>query len=276
MTCPDLMTLSQFLDGELTNMEETPVHPHVDDCPDCRVRVGRLQRALRSARVAIPAPPTDLPSATADCLGPEQIAAYVQHVLPPAVVPTVAAHLEQCDACLGEVIGAARATLALDAGPDLVVPPALMARVAARFGAAEPEPERLSALVVRVARAGLALVERHVVAPIVAMDEIATPAMATRAGEETTPLSFRIRAPGGQIHATLMPQHEGVGLALTLFDAADLGFAGLRVFVRRQGRSIFSARSDAGGMLRIPRLEPGIYEISCPSMSTAFRLDLRA
>jgi hypothetical protein len=51
---------------------------------------------------------------------------------------------------------------------------------------------------------------------------------------------------------------------------------GQRVSLRQHTRAIFSARTDAAGEVRPPRLEPGVYEVTCPGIRTAFRLDLRA
>jgi hypothetical protein len=48
------------------------------------------------------------------------------------------------------------------------------------------------------------------------------------------------------------------------------------VSLRRHGRTIYSARTDAAGALEMPRIDPGVYEVSCPGIGTSFRLDLRA
>jgi hypothetical protein len=66
-----------------------------------------------------------------------------------------------------------------------------------------------------------------------------------------------------------------VGLTLTLTSEAGEALAGQRVFVRRQGRSIISARTDDAGELQVQRIETGVYEVSCPGIGTSFRLDLR-
>jgi hypothetical protein len=47
------------------------------------------------------------------------------------------------------------------------------------------------------------------------------------------------------------------------------------VHLRRQGRALYSARTDADGTLRLPGIERGVYEVACPGLATAFRLDLR-
>jgi len=67
----------------------------------------------------------------------------------------------------------------------------------------------------------------------------------------------------------------GIGLVLALEEASGERLADQRIFLRQRGRPIFSARTDAEGVLRTPGLERGVYEVSCPGISTSFRLDLR-
>ena len=49
-----------------------------------------------------------------------------------------------------------------------------------------------------------------------------------------------------------------------------------RVSLQRHGRAVFSARTDDDGQIALPALERGVYEVSCPGVSAAFRLDLRS
>jgi hypothetical protein len=72
-----------------------------------------------------------------------------------------------------------------------------------------------------------------------------------------------------------VPAGDAVGLVLALEEASGQRLADQRIFLRHHGRSIFSARTDAEGILRTPRLERGVYEVSCPGIGTSFRLDLR-
>jgi len=162
----------------------------------------------------------------------------------------------------------------LDAGPALEVPAALRARVASRWSA-QPSEESLTAVVIRIARAGLTLAERHLVAPILGVEEMAAASSAVRADEHADAVSFRILAPEAKIHATVVTEGNAVGLSLTLLGSDDDALGGQRVFLRRHGRSIYSARTDAAGALEMPRLEPGVYEVACPGIGTSFRLDLR-
>jgi hypothetical protein len=97
----------------------------------------------------------------------------------------VEAHLGECDGCLADALAMSRVTARLDAGPSLAVPATLRERVASRWASA-PVEESLTALVVRVARAGVALVERHVVAPILDVEALPLAAAATRAARPPT------------------------------------------------------------------------------------------
>jgi anti-sigma factor RsiW len=275
MSCPDLRVLSQLLDGELPPAETAAVRAHVDACTACPTRLGRLERALEGVREAASAPRADaLPAdALPGCLSPEVVAGWVTRTLPAREARGAETHLERCSRCLDEVLAAAHMMAVMDALPSRPVPATLKARVASRWGdAAEPSP---AGLVLRLTRAGLALVERHVVAPLLDIELLGVPAPAVRAGAGTDALSFHIRAAEAEIQATVVPAGETVALTLTLLrDGTPL--VGQRVSLRKHARAIYSARTDAAGEVRPPRLEPGVYEVSCPGIHTAFRLDLRA
>jgi anti-sigma factor RsiW len=272
VTCPELMLLSQLLDGELAPTEASSLRSHIGTCATCHERLVRLEQASAAWRTAIRArSPLAARRPSADCLAPDRLAGWAARVVAPDDVPSVEAHLERCDTCLDEAVGMSRTMARLDAGPTLPVPEGLRARVASRWAAAPAEPS-LTALVIRVARTGLALLERHVAAPVLEIQELVA---AVREGERHETVSFNIRAPDAQIRATVFADGAGVGLTLTLLGRADDALGGQRVFLRQHGRSIYSARTDAAGELTMPRMKPGVYEISCPGIGTSFRLDLR-
>lgn len=270
MTCPTPIALSQLADGELPTDEAVSVRTHLDDCPTCADLSARFAGATAALRQ--PLPPPAAPS-VAGCLTSSQIAGWVGRALPDDELATADAHLRTCAACLDEGISAARMLARLDAGPRAAVPATLQARVASRWAEPAAAPS-LSSVVVELARAGARFVERHLVAPILAIDELSA-AAAVRGEDTTEAVRFRICAPGAEIHAAVVPSGEVVGLTLTLVNDAGDALTGQRVFVRRQGRSVFSARTDDAGALRVQRIEPGVYEVSCPGIGTSFRLDLR-
>jgi hypothetical protein len=39
---------------------------------------------------------------------------------------------------------------------------------------------------------------------------------------------------------------------------------------------VFAAHTDEAGQIALPALERGVYEVSCPGVAAAFRLDLRS
>jgi anti-sigma factor RsiW len=274
MSCPDPPVLSQLLDGELAPSEATAIRLHVDGCPACRARLDGLERATAAARVAMagdragPGAPPDT-----GCVAPDRLAGWAARALPPDDLRSVELHLETCATCLEHAREMIRWMTKLDAGPTLAVPAALERRVASRWTDA-PQDESLTALVLGIARGGMTLLERQVVAPVLAIDELPA-AAAVRAGEPTETFSFRIRAPEAQIRATVFSEGGALGLTLTLLGSDEDALGGQRVFLRRHGRSIYSARTDAAGALTMPGMKPGVYEVSCPGIGTSFRLDLR-
>ncbi len=272
MSCPEPLLLSQLLDGEVAPDEAVPLRAHVDTCPRCQERMERLENAATVFRAGTGQPPALVRPPATDCPTPDRLAAWAARVSSPEELAVVDGHLERCDACLEDALGALRLASRLDAGPALAVPGALQARVASRWSAAADQP--LAALVIRVARAGVALLERHVVAPVLDIEDLSGAAPAVR-GARTETVSFRIRAPEAQICASVFAEGDAVGLTLTLLGNTDDALGGQRVFLRRNGRSIYSARTDAAGALTMPRIEPGVYEVSCPGIATRFRLDLR-
>jgi hypothetical protein len=119
-------------------------------------------------------------------------------------------------------------------------------------------------------------VGRHLVPPILGVEEFLLPAPAVRAPDQADGLGFVIRGPAAHIRATLVPAGEAVDLTLTVLDGTSAEvLAGVRVSLRQHGRTIFSARTDDAGVLRLPQLIPGVYEVACPGIHTIFRLDLR-
>jgi anti-sigma factor RsiW len=275
MTCPDPAVLSQLVDGELPAADAADARAHVADCIACRDRLVRLDAAAVAGRVLAGAASRTPAGASGDrCLGPEDLAAWAERTLSDVAFAAVETHLRACDACLAGALDAAQMTTRLDAMPALAVPEALKARVASRWSTAEADVVP-GGVVLRIARAGLALVERHVVAPLLDVDAWAVPAPAVRAEPDVAALGFRIRAPRAEIRATVMPEGGGVSVRLTLLGDAEQALGGQRVSLRRHGRAIYSARTDADGVVELPRLDPGVYEVSCPEIDTAFRLDLR-
>jgi hypothetical protein len=268
MSCLDLLTLSQLHDGEAPSAAAAD---HLAECVDCRARQAHLTAAAREAAWASATDVDASGTRGADCLSPELLSAWVARVLSGPALRAVDDHLESCTACLAEALSV-RATLArLDEGRRLTVPLSLQARVAQRWG----EPETFSTFVLRLGRRTLALVEQHLVEPLREVHETLLPAPALRAADTAEGLRFTLRAPAFEIEVTALPVDDAVALTLALRDAEGGILTGQRAFLRHHGRPMYSARSDADGSVRLPRIERGVYEVSCPGMGIAFRLDLR-
>jgi len=278
VSCPDLLALSQLLDDEFPAPVAAPLRTHAATCAPCTARITRLTAAVAAAKVAAERA-AEAPRAAArslpDCLSASQLAAWLDGTAPESERYEAAAHLDRCDVCLGEAVAAARVMTRLDATPPHRVPISLTARVASRWRATAPATPSLATLVVAVSRAGARLVEKHLVAPWLDIAEIAAPAAAFRAEDPASELRFQLLAADTRISATIFSAGDAVGLVLALEEASGQRLADQRIFLRQRGRPIFSARTDAEGILRTPGLERGVYEVSCPGINTSFRLDLR-
>lgn len=270
MTHPDLMTLSQLLDGELHPAE--PVEAHLASCPACAARVARVREAESAVRSAAGAAPPPA-AASPPCPTPSRLVAWLDPAAPAGERQALAGHLESCDACLGDALAAARLMGRLDAAPARPVPGPLLARVASRWPAAPPS---LTTVVVSIARRTARLLDRHLVAPVERLIELAAPAAALRAGAEVAALQFELRADRARIRTTVVPAGDAVDVTIVMAGEAGEPLPAHRVSLRRHGRALFSARTDTDGRIVLPALERGVYEVSCPAVATAFRLDLRA
>lgn len=266
----DLETLSQLHDDELAAAAAVAAHEHLGTCAACRARADRLAEIAAAVSTF---PPSALAARGDACLAPSAIAGWVARALDGAARRTTEAHLETCTACLAEALDAARTMARLAAAPRIAVPATLTARVASRW--AEPAPS-LTTLVLRLGQRAVALVERHLAAPFADLEAGTLAAPALRAVDTPEGLSFTLRAPAVAIEVTAVPVDDAVALTLTLRDALGATLPGQRTFLRHHGRPMYSARSDTDGSVRLPRIERGVYEVSCPGVGIAFRLDLRA
>ena len=188
MTHLDVMTLSQLLDGELEHA--APAEAHLASCPACGTRLARVRDASAAVRAAGNAAGPRAAAAAPPCPTPSRLVGWLDATTPASEREALGGHLDACDVCLGEVLAAARIMGRLDAAPLQEVPAPLLARVAAQWPAARPAPS-LTTVVVELARRSVRLVERHLVAPIADLVEVAAPAAAVRAGAERRDAAVR-------------------------------------------------------------------------------------
>ena len=130
-----------------------------------------------------------------------------------------------------------------------------------------------SRLIVQIAQKGLKLVEQHLIPPLLGVQEMLTPLPAYRRQAEPSALNLKIAATQAEITVTVVQDEESLACKLTFLDTGRQALAGQQVFLRRQGRLIFSAKTDSDGILRTPRLRPAIYEVACPGVQTTFQLE---
>jgi hypothetical protein len=226
----------------------------------------------------ISASPTPEQTSSAACLSPEIVTGYVARLLSREESLQAEQHLQTCDWCLQEVAEATRMAVALTTPKRLPVPEALKQKVVALWGPSQVEKATaaLSRLVVQVAKKGMALIEQHLVPPFINVEEVLAPAAAYRTAEGPSTLDLNIKTEQTEIRVTSVQEGEGMSLRMTFLDPAQEVLSGQRVFLRQQGRPIFSAKTDQKGVLRTPHLEPGIYEIDCPGTQAVFALEVRS
>ena len=142
---------------------------------------------------------------------------------------------------------------------------------------AEDKTGSFSRLIIQIAHTGLRLLQSHLAPPVLDVQELLVPMPAYRL-EEGPPPAVTLRITTGQaaINATVVQDGDRVALTLTFFGAEQEVLAGHQVFLRRQGRAVFSAQTNSEGVVRTPRLRPGIYEVACPGVQTTFELEFRS
>jgi hypothetical protein len=133
-----------------------------------------------------------------------------------------------------------------------------------------------SRLIVQIAQKGLRLVEQNLVPPLLDVQEIFTPTPAYRAAEEPSVLHLGLTVDQAMIKAAVAQDGDRIVLTMTFLGTGQEALVGQQIFLRRQGRLIFSAKTDSDGMVRTPRLKPTAYEVACPGVQTTFQLEVRS
>ena len=279
--CPEPVLLSQLLDRELAQEEENGLRRHVETCIEGNARLDQLAKAKNMAqsglRHALQSP---FVTPSLECFSPERVSAYVQRQLSAGEHEAAERHLRTCQKCLGEVMEAFRITKNLTRKRHVPVPAALKARVASQWkqtpAPAAKEATVLSRFVLQIAQKGLELVDQYVVAPLRDVQTTLAPLPAYRLEDALAPLQLTLHAEQATIAITAVPGGTGLSLSMTIMGPGETQFSAQRVFLRQGGKSIFSARTDREGVVRIPHIEPGAYEFSCAGIQTTFQLELRA
>lgn len=277
--CPDESLFSQFLDHELEAAEEKQILYHLATCPDCHTRVERMGRAEGIVRTQLPVlrRSFSLPVSSSHCPSPETVITYMQGLLAAEEEAQIEQHLHTCDTCLHEAKEASRVLFFLSSPQETPVPAPLRTQTAMAWenSPAKDYSQALPRLVIQLAERGLRLIESYLAPPLLEVQEVLTPLAAYRSGDSSAALSLRLNAGESEMAVLAIPEEDGVAVTLTLLGPERKPLADRRIFLRQQGRAIFSAQTDQQGRLQVPRLEPGSYEVACDEIHTTFLLELR-
>lgn len=276
LPCPDFTQFLQYLDRELPSDQEAQFVDHLATCESCRTQLQTIQQAeeridqvLSTASVNN----TEAP-ATPHCLTPELLSAYVRRVLIDKEMGQVETHLQTCDWCVQAIMEATVISQKLSVSQHTVPVSLKNHAITASPESQKPRAASLSRLVVGIAQQGLQLLEQHLVEPFLNVQATLMPTPAYRATEAPSVLDLCIQTEPAEIHATAFQEGNGLSLTMTFVSPTKAALAGQRVFIRQEGRSIFSARTDPEGVLRTPHLAPGIYEVTCSELDASFQLEL--
>lgn len=218
-------------------------------------------------------------------LSPETISAYIHHLLPAEEQQHVEGHLQHCNSCLAETQQAFRYTTRLATPERQLVPDSLKNQVLAMWQTSHtwrtsetssPQVLSCSRLVIQILQTGLQLVETELMAPLRDVQLNLTRQPIYRNNQTAAPLSMHMDTGQTAIRAVANKEGEGIALRLTLLNPEHQGLSMQRIFLRQHGRSLFSAKTDRQGTLRMPHLVPGTYEVACPGIPAAFQLELRS
>jgi hypothetical protein len=261
-TCPQTSTIdfaAFIIDAESPEWEA--FRHHAQECESCSAEIQHWTKLEKTLRVVGQEISTPHPA--------EELLAQFHNrpgSLTEANRSSIAQHLQGCPTC-----GTAMSLLAsFD-----------FSRIQQWVDEAQPSRPReeskeglFSRLLIQLADKGLRLLESHLVPPLLEVQELLTsPTPAYRPAEEPAAVSLHISTERARITVTTVREGEHIALRLTFHDAGQAVLAGQRVFLRRRGRSVFSAKTDSNGELRTPRLKPDNYEVACPGLKTTFQLE---
>jgi len=261
-TCQQTSTIdfAAFI-TDAAGLEWEAFRRHARECESCSAEIQRwtkLEKTLRAVGQAISASHPAEELLAQFHTRPESLPEVDRH--------SIAQHLQSCPTC-----GTAMSLLAsFD-----------FSRIQQWVDEAQPSPGSkekqegvFSRLIVQLVDKGLRLLESHLVPPLLEVQELLTsPTPAYRPTEEPAAVNLNITTAQATIHVTAVREEAQVALKMTFRDTSQTALAGQRVFLRRRGRSVFSAKTDNNGELRTPRLKPDNYEVACPGLKTTFQLE---
>jgi anti-sigma factor RsiW len=274
-TCPEIMVLSSYLDGELDQEQNSGVKLHLQNCPSCSAHIERL-KATDTLLINHMGEPRNPTSATMkdNCLSPDVLTAYLHDVLSLEERKSAEAHLDGCNACVAELSALTKSEMELERRPNDPVPAVLRSRVEALWAKDQKNEEPIFRLAVRLLKDGLEVLRDSLVPSSVAIQEMFSPVGAYRSAEKPSSPSgvlLKRSLPGIEVTVILeWRSNTQAQLRTKVEDDRHQAVVGKRVFLRRNETLVFSDRTSADGVVVVPDLEIGSYELGISTTEKDF------
>lgn len=276
-SCPELLALSAFFDEELHERKDEEIKLHIQNCPDCKKQIKRLDVADGLIRRLLAEPMTlSGHLRKSDCITPEVMTAYLHDLLPVDEKRRVDGHIDGCDACLSELDSLTKSSIWLEQSKAEPLPDVLRKRVEGFWAEGQKDREPIFRLVLRLAKDGLEVLRDTLVPETVVVQEVFAPAGAYRSGERSSLPSgvlLKKSLPGIEVTVILeWRSNSQAQLRTKIEDDQHQAVADKRVFVRRNETLIFSDKTSADGVVVVPDLEIGSYELGIVNAEKDFHL----
>jgi len=273
MACPGAQTLSMYLDGELAPTARPAIESHVDSCSVCRQLVRRwetIEQALEKSLNQYTK--SRLMVGESSCARHTEVSGYVSGVLSPQEQQVLEEHLQQCDACLAEVMALRRTRSLLAQEQLLSPPPPLVQRV--RQAIIESNPSLtirpMARIVIEMMRSGLKLLESSRSSPAIDLQvtTLQLPAVTFRTApkSEAQGQGVQIREIIGELEIRITLTHDDDATLSCRLTVQKQGrpLPQARVTLRKGGRTVYSRKLSPGGQVSFHRLNAGEYCLSIP------------
>lgn len=276
-TCPETVVLSSYLDGELDQEQNYGVKLHLQNCPLCSAHIERLQETetLLINHMGEPLNPTAV-TMKDNCLSPEILTAYLHDLLRLEEKQNAEAHLDGCNACVAELSALTKSKMELERTPNSAVPAALRSRIEALWAKDQKSEEPIFHLAVRLLKDGLEVLRDSLVPSSVAIQELFSPVGAYRSAEKSSSPSgvlLKKSLPGIELTVILeWRSNTQAQLRTKVEDDRHQAVAGKRVFLRRSETLVFSDKTSADGVVIVPDLEIGSYDLGIVSTEKDFHV----
>jgi anti-sigma factor RsiW len=276
-TCPETVVLSSYLDGELDQEQNDGIKLHLQNCPLCSAHIERLQ-ATETLLIKHMGEPLNPISVTMkdNCLSPDMLTAYLHDLLRLEEKKYAEAHLDGCNACVVELSALTKSKMELERTPNSPVPAALRSRIEALWAKDQKNEEPIFRLAVRLVKDGLEVLRDSLVPSSVVIQEMFSPVGAYRSGEKSSSPSgvlLKRSLPGIEVTVILeWRSNTQAQLRTKVEDDRHQAVVGKRVFLRRNETLVFSDKTSADGVVVVPDLEIGSYELGIVSAEKDFHV----